>query len=67
MTSSIWWLHCCKSEMITNNTVCNLPSIVQEAEVSSFQCFPCLLVCNSVSEWYKEVSVGYFHAALTAG
>lgn len=67
ITSRIWWPHYCESRIITNNTVCNLPRIVQEAEVSSFQCFPCLVVCKFVSERYKEVSAGYCHAALTAG
>ena len=40
--------HWCMSSL-TNNTVCNLPSVVQEAEVSSFQCFPRLLVRKFVS------------------
>lgn len=33
-------------QCLTHNTVGDLSSIVQEAEVSSLQCFPGLLVCK---------------------
>lgn len=34
---------------LTNNTVCDLPSIVQQTEVSSVQCFSCVFVCKLVT------------------